>query len=289
LTTEAYLADEDKAGKRKASQEQAESISSDEEDEDEEAGEEAGEKMPAAAKTKKTPKAMPKTPPKPAPAAKGDEDDVDGLADAVQASLNLNSWYKIDRSQEFPYFACVFPDPKTQTRYVYIRVELVGSIESSHVQAKIVEDGDAAEFTVKFQKGGELTNPEHCRVQFMDVLDFDETHPLYVSVKQIHRFHGESKEESVGVLIVPLPFRCDSQGFYDPINEEQNELDLGIFPLPRVKEHTRNAPPPSTRFLHVICEELAKAKVEQKTKTRSYFTPPPAQKPPAQDHHEVSS
>lgn len=105
---------------------------------------------------------------------------------------------------------------------------------------------------------------------------------------QIHRFHGESNEESDTVLIVDLPFRCDPQGFYDPINEEQNELDLGIFPMPDVQERARNAPPPSTRFLHVMCEELVKAKVKQKTKTRSYFNFTPSPRP-NEDSHEVSS
>jgi hypothetical protein len=293
LTTEAYLADEDKAGKRKASQEQAENTSLDEEDKDEEAGKEAGEKMPAAAKTKKTPKAMPKTPPKPpttAPTAKGDEDDVDGLADDVQANLNLNAWYKIDHSQEFAIVACIFPDPKMQTRYVYIRVKLTGSIESSQVKARLIKDGDATKSTVNFQKGGKLTNPKHCLVQFQDVLDFDVNHPLYLAMAQIHRFHGKSKEESETILIVNLPFRCDTQGFYDPINEEQNDLNLGIFPLPNAQERAHNAPPPSTRFLHVMCEELVKAKLKQKTKTRSYFTPPrPTPQGPNEDNHEVSS
>jgi hypothetical protein len=119
LTTEAYLADKDLAGKCKASQE-AENTSSDEEDKDKGAGEEAGETMPAAGpKTKKTPKApMPKTaPPKPPTVAPTDEDDVDGLADEVQANLNLNAWYKIDHSQEFAIVACVFLNPKMQMRY----------------------------------------------------------------------------------------------------------------------------------------------------------------------------
>lgn len=182
LTTEAYIADEGKGGKRKKESKVAdEGTTSDEEDEDkDEAGEEqeTGAKMPAK-KTVKAP--MPKTPPKPPttpPTAKGDEDDVDGLADDVQANLNLNAWYKVDRSQEFAIVACVFPDPKTQTRYVYIRVELTGSIESSQVKARLIKDGDAAEITIKFQKGGELTNPEHCLVQFQDVHNFDAAHPL---------------------------------------------------------------------------------------------------------------
>jgi hypothetical protein len=104
-----------------------------------------------------------------------------------------------------------------------------------------------------------------------------------LAMKQIHHFHGELNEESESVLIVDLPFRCDTRGFYDPINKEQNELDLGIFPLPNAKEQTRHAPLPSTRFLHLMCQELVKPKVEQKTKTRSYFSPPPV----SNNLHEV--
>jgi hypothetical protein len=136
LLTEAYLADKGKSGKRKTSAEEAEETSSDEEDDEEkEAGAEADETMPASASKKKTPnpasaskkktpKAAPKAPAAPnkkpkAPTAKGD-DNVNGLTDDVQASLNLNSWHKIDRSQEFSIFACVFPDLQSQTCYVYI-------------------------------------------------------------------------------------------------------------------------------------------------------------------------
>jgi hypothetical protein len=151
------------------------------------------------------------------------------------------------------------------------------------VKARIVKYGDAAEVTINFQKGGELTNPKHCLVQFMDKFDFDVGHPLFLAMKQIHGFHGKLNEESEIVLIVDLPFRYDTQGFYDPINEEQNELDLGIFPLPNAKEQTRHAPLPSTTFFHLMCQELAKPKVEQKAKTRSYFTPPLA----SNDPHKV--
>jgi hypothetical protein len=240
LLTETYLADKGKAGKRGKSSEEAEKASLDEKDEEDEAGaDEADKMMPASASKKKTPKAAPKatavqkTPN--APTAKGD-DDVNRLADDVQASLNLNSWYKIDRSQEFSIFACVFPDLQSQMRYVYIQVELVGSIESSQVKARIVRYGDAAEVTIKFQKGGELTNPEHCLVQFVDKFDFDVGHPLFLAMNQIHCFHGKLNEESEIVLIVDLPFRYNTQGFNDLINEEQNEFNLGIFPLPNAKE-----------------------------------------------------
>jgi hypothetical protein len=144
------------------------------------------------------------------------------------------------------------------------------------VKARLINDGDTAEITVKFQKGGELTNLKHCLVQFQDVPTFSTDHPLYLAMAQIHRFHVESKES---ILTVHLPFRCDPQGFfYDPINDQQNDLDLGIFPLTNSEEQASSFPPPSTRFLHVMCEELVKATVKQKTKTRSYFSPP---RPPA--------
>jgi hypothetical protein len=139
------------------------------------------------------------------------------------------------------------------------------------VKARLINDGDTVEITIKFKKGGKLTSLKHCLIQFQDVPTFSTNHPLYLAMAQIHCFHVESKES---ILTVHLPFRCDPQGFYDPINDQQNDLDLGIFPLTNSEEQEASSfPPPSTRFLHVMCEELVKATVKQKTKTRSYFSP----------------
>jgi hypothetical protein len=253
---------------------------------DDDTGDE-GPPMPTA-----TPKRAAK-PPKPAPKATpgapkdGTNDDADmvDLAFQVRNNLNLNMWYSVDRNQKFPIFACVFVDAHSQTRYVYVRIELVGSIQASQVKAKLVQDGDVARVSVKFKKGGELTNPEHCLVQFFDC-EFDETHPLYIAMKQVHRFYSEVNEEEEHVVHVYLPFCCDPCGFFDPINGEEGVLDLGIFPLPDILENDTpsDAPDPSTKVLHFICEELSKSKLEQKTKTRSYFkakSPPSVQRKPA--------
>lgn len=90
-------------------------------------------------------------------------------------------------------------------------------------------------------------------------------------MKQVHHFYSEANEEEEHVVHVYLPFCCDPCGFYDPINNEQDVLDLGIFPLPNILDDDTptDAPDPSTKFLHLICEELAKSKLEQKTKTCS--------------------
>jgi hypothetical protein len=101
---------------------------------------------------------------------------------------------------------------------------------------------------------------------------------------QIHRFHVESKES---ILTLNLPFRCDPIGFYDPIKNEQSDLDLGIFPLPDSEEQASSFPPPSTRFLHVMCKELVKATVKQKTRTRSYFSPKRTPSPDFEENEEM--
>ena len=94
---------------------------------------------------------------------------------------------------------------------------------------------------------------------------------------QIHCFQGEAFEEKEWKIIVELPFHCNPSGFFDPIWNDQDVLDLGIFPLPDVHPPLDcNAPAPSMKFLHLMCEELSKAKVEQKTRTCSYFSPPSA-------------
>ena len=80
--------------------------------------------------------------------------------------------FKIDHSQDFPIFACVFAQPATQTRYVYIWIKLVGSVQDEHVHAKLIKEGDVAKVTVKIRKGRELTNPDHALVQFADTLFF---------------------------------------------------------------------------------------------------------------------
>jgi hypothetical protein len=142
------------------------------------------------------------------------------------------------------------------------------------IKSSFINDGDTALITIKFRKGGELTNPAHCLTQYAES-DSITTHPLYTTMMQIHRFNGEANAEGEVTLTVDLPFRCESRGFYDPIKDDQGFLDLGIFPLlPTIENIIPHAPLPSTKFLHLVCEELAKAKLEQKTRTRSYFPSP---------------
>ena len=118
-------------------------------------------------------------------------------------------------------------------------------------------------------------NPEHCLVQFGNVEEFNQAHPLYVSLKQVHHFHSEAKDEEEYSLNMHLPFHCDLHGFYDPIHLDQDFINLGIFPLPNCLDDTpEHVSPPSTKFLHLICEELAKFKLEQRTQTCSYFMLP---------------
>ena len=82
---------------------------------------------------------------------------------------------------------------------------------------------------------------------------------------------------------IPLPFQCDPSGFKDPNkgSDENSDIDLGIFPLDVDRdldgeEMPDGAPPPSTKFLTLGCEELVKAKKTQKTKMKSYFPSSPA-------------
>lgn len=64
----------------------------------------------AAKPPKMTPKATPEV-----PKDGGVDADVADLALQVRNNLNLNIWYFIDRTQDFPIFACVFVDTATQT------------------------------------------------------------------------------------------------------------------------------------------------------------------------------
>ena len=283
--TDTYLKDQGLTGKCKAEEGASDDNEDDKEEDDDDEEEDNDsdnddDKMPAKMK-KATPAKKPtKTAAKPkTPKAKQDSDgdDFDGLVEAFQKNLNLNAWFKIDQSQDFPIFAFVFAQLATQTRYVYIRIELVGSVQDEHVHAKLIKEGDVAEITIKIRKGGELTNPDHALVQFADTLLFEENHLLYMARQQIHHFQGEAFKEEERKIVVELPFHCNPSGFFDPIRNDQDVLDLGIFPLPNVRPPLDcNAPAPSTKFLHLMCEELSKAKVEQRMRTCSYFSPLPA-------------
>ena len=274
MTTEAYLQDKGLTGKRK------QAFDDDEVEEDAkeaEVTEEAEEALPAkdesseaSDNSKKKSKSAKKAPTKP-----GKDHDIDELATAVQSTLNLNNWFKIDRSQHFAIFACVFVAPDAHTHYVYVRVELSGSIDESMVKCEFINGGDTALITIKFLKGGELTNPEHCLTQYQHTPNI-KLHPLYLNMLQIHRYSTEAQEEEEVKLKIALPFQCDPQGFFDPIKDDEGFLDLGIFPLEITDVNfIPDAPAPSTKFLHLICEELSKSKLSQRTRTKNYFPSPP--------------
>jgi hypothetical protein len=107
-------------------------------------------------------------------------------------------------------------------------------------------------------------------------------HPIYAQMMHIHRYNREANEEEEVTLSVDLPFRCDPRGFYDPIKDDEWFIDLGIFPLRCTKKNViPGAPSPSTKFLHLVCEELVKPKVDQKLKASSYFPSPPGEAKPA--------
>ena len=70
---------------------------------------------------------------------------------------------------------------------------------------------------------------------------------------------------------VKLPFACKIHGFYDPIDDEDDTLDLGIYALDYTSDNlVADAPPPSTKFQNLFCEEKNKPKVKQKMATKSY-------------------
>jgi hypothetical protein len=185
--------------------------------------------------------------------------------------VNLGSWFVVDRNQHFGIVAVVFTNPANKTRYVHIRTEFVGSINSNHIEASMSEDGNYVKINVKFPRGGELTNPKHVLTRYEDS-GVDESHPLYLAMSNVHRFYGEANEKKEEELLIKLPFTCDPHGFYDPIEHNDVFLDLGVFPLDATA--TEGGPAPSTKFLHLFCEEQKKAKLQQKTQQRSYFKTP---------------
>ena len=153
--------------------------------------------------------------------------------------------------------------------YIHIRIEVVGSINSNHIKASMMEDGNYAKIQIKFPRGSELTNPKHVLTHYPDM---DELHPLYLAMSTIHCFYGKANEKKEEELLIKLPFTCDPHGFYDPIDEDDEFLDLGSFPLDLMPTNSvAGGPAPSTKFLHLFCEEQKKAKLEQKTQQHLYF------------------
>lgn len=261
-----YLQDKSAGGKRKAAEEAEEEDDSDDDSDEEDT---MPAKKPAAKGTPKTPK-TPKTP--------ANDKDIDDIVDRVQSQLDLGSWYMVDRNQHFGIMALVFTNPSNQTRYVHIRVELIGSIKAEHIEASMTEDGASAKIKVKFPRGGELTNPMHLLCRYPNMTD---DHPLYGKMRDVHRFYGEANEKKEEEVVIKLPFPCVPHGFYDPIEENDEFLDLGVFPLEddptEVSSPASNSsgagegpPAPSTKFLFLYCEEQKKAKIEQKTQQRAY-------------------
>ena len=238
-------------------------------------GNQAAVKMPSSRKKNK------KAPPPAAVAEEAEEvgeddveeeeDDVDALANHMESTgIGLETWHSIDRTQEYSSFANVWTDPTTSIRYVFIRIEFVGSTTSQMVKASFIKKGNAVEVEVKIRRGGELTNPAHLIVMY-DWMTVD--HPLYMAHARIHRFTTDQQEER-RTIVINLPFPCCMTGFIDPLHGNNTELrqtyDLGVFPLPN-QVRAKNAPAPSTKFLHLSCEEIHKPKIEQVATSRSFF------------------
>ena len=239
-------------------------------------GDQAAVKMPSSRKKNK------KAPPPAAVAEEAEEvgeddveeeeDDVDALANHMESTgIGLETWHSIDRTQEYSSFANVWTDPTTSIRYVFIRIEFVGSTTSQMVKASFIKKGNAVEVEVKIRRGGELTNPAHLIVMY-DWMTID--HPLYMAHARIHRFTTDQQEER-RTIVINLPFPCSMTGFIDPLRGLDDEVlrqtyDLGIFPL-EDQVRARNAPAPSTKFLHLSCEEIHKPKIEQVARSQNFF------------------
>ena len=67
-----------------------------------------------------------------------EDDDVDALANHMESTgIGLETWHSIDRTQEYSSFANVWTDPTTSIRYVFIRIEFVGSTTSDKIYTRM--------------------------------------------------------------------------------------------------------------------------------------------------------
>ena len=159
---------------------------------------------------------------------------------------------------------------------------MLGSISSSMVNAQLTRDGKSVDITVNFHDGGELTNPMHCLAQYCThnpdgtyTMHVDETHPMYRRCHLINRHENELLRVHPKVLTIQLPFECKSAGFIDPIlGGQQAEYDFDVFPLPAGHLQIPNAPVPTTKFLHVVCEEKNSPLIMQAPVSRPRYLPP---------------
>lgn len=198
--------------------------------------------------------------------ARNDPDvEVKDLAAKMKTGMELSSVGIVDM--------WVFTDPDTNVRYAAICVELCGLIEGKMLKSKFDDDGTSITITCKYQRGGQLTNPDHLVSLYGEGI---KTHPIYIHLKELNRFHLESvEEEEEKSLVIELPFPCNTAGFYDPIRDDDSQVSLGTFPLPHIRAMLAPAPAPSTKLLHLICEELKKEKKKQAMVEECYFTAPP--------------
>jgi hypothetical protein len=175
----------------------------------------------------------------------------------------------MDRTQHIPVFGYVFVNPRSNVRFVRLILEPYGSITESMLEASISQDGMEAIVKITFEGGtGEIMNAKHTEKRYPNVGPF---HHFIVSMKQAARFYSERHENEEVFVKVKLPFACEIHGFYDPIDDVDDFLDLGIFSLDHTSDNiVANAPPPSTKFLNLFCEEKNKPKVKQKMNTKSY-------------------
>jgi hypothetical protein len=202
---------------------------------------------------------------------------MDQLTRRLQQSASMKSYYHRERKQGLPWVAWSWMDGPSRTWYVTIRVELFGSIRARDIHPKIIGKGSKVRIVVKFWEGGELTDPAHLLMLQHHVTGFNENHPQHTALACGHRAlsdaqHGAEELEDEVELLVDLPFQVDTNGFLDPYARDEDDLDVGVFPLDLHRfPNTTGRPRPSTSFLHLTCEELHKPVTPQRARDRSYF------------------
>lgn len=197
-----------------------------------------------------------------------DNDGVDEITHGVQDRLALNSWFNIDREQDFAILAYVWTAPLTMIWYILIRIKFTGSIVGSMVKADFAKQGHAVECKVKYLKGGERTNPDHLVPMYGPGV---RQHPLYAQLQMINWMVNEARETVTWTLHIKLPFHCNPAKFFDPLCPDDTAYEFGTFPLDQPLE--MQDPLPTTKFLHLSCIELYTPKFTQVVKTTNYASP----------------
>lgn len=163
----------------------------------------------------------------------------------------------------------VFVNPRTNVHFVRLILEPYGNITKSMLKASISQDGIETIVKITFEGGtSEIMNPKHMEERYPNVGPF---HHFIVSMKQAARFYSERYEKEEVFVKVKLPFAHEIHGFYDPFDDRDEVLDLGIYSLDYSNDNiVGDVPPASTKFLNLFCEEKNKPKVKQKMNTKAY-------------------